>query len=77
MTATAIKFSSNSGMADTTLYVDNYKVYTDTDGTNELFSDDFEGYAVDTNLDSDLNEASSYNGNSFSVVVANDPLAQQ
>lgn len=77
VTATAIKFSSNSGTADTTLYIDNYKVYTDTAGTTELFSDDFEGYTLDTSLDSEINEASPYNGSTFSVVVANDPLAQE
>ncbi|CAH7359912.1 hypothetical protein L1D33_01715 [Vibrio chagasii] len=69
VTATAIKFSSNSGTADTTLYVDDYKVYSDTAGTTEIFSDDYENYSIGADL-----SASPYNSSTFSAVVAEDPL---
>ena len=77
VTSTTIKFSSNSGTADTTLSIDDYEVYTDTAGTVELFSDDFESYQIGTNLDSGENEASPFDKNSFSVVVGNDPLNEE
>ncbi|MFA0614054.1 hypothetical protein AB4582_07470 [Vibrio splendidus] len=69
VTATTIKFSSNSGTADTTLYVDDYKVYSDTTGTTEIFSDDYENYSIGADL-----SASPYNSSTFSAVVAEDPL---
>ncbi|MFA0504443.1 hypothetical protein AB4510_07425 [Vibrio sp. 10N.222.54.B12] len=69
VTATTIKFSSNSGTADTTLYVDDYKVYSDTAGTTEIFSDDYENYSIGADL-----SASPYNSSTFSAVVAEDPL---
>ncbi|MEZ8921303.1 hypothetical protein OAI_18020 [Vibrio cyclitrophicus FF160] len=69
VTATTIKFSSNGGTADTTLYVDDYKVYSDTAGTSEIFSDDYENYSIGANL-----SASPYNSSTFSAVVAEDPL---
>ncbi|MEZ8303406.1 hypothetical protein AB6C40_08085 [Vibrio splendidus] len=69
VTATAIKFSSNSGTADTTLFVDDYIVYSDTAGTTEIFSDDYENYSIGADL-----SASPYNSSTFSAVVAEDPL---
>ncbi|WP_299141010.1 hypothetical protein [uncultured Vibrio sp.] len=69
VTATTIKFSSNGGTADTTLYVDDYKVYSDTAGTTEIFSDDYENYSIGADL-----SASPYNSSTFSAVVAEDPL---
>ncbi|WP_215405344.1 hypothetical protein [Vibrio gigantis] len=69
VTATTIKFSSNSGTADTTLYVDDYKVYSDTAGTTEIFSDDYENYSIGADL-----STSPYNSSTFSAVVAEDPL---
>ncbi|WP_248386627.1 hypothetical protein [Vibrio sp. ED004] len=75
VTATAIKFSSNSGTADTTLYVDDCRVYSDTAGTTEIFSDDYknyenyENYSIGANL-----SASPYNSSTFFAVVAEDPL---
>ncbi|MEZ8483814.1 hypothetical protein [Vibrio splendidus] len=69
VTATTIKFSSNGGTADTTLYVDDYKVYSDTAGSTEIFSDDYENYSIGADL-----SASPYNSSTFSAVVAEDPL---
>ncbi|MEZ8380077.1 hypothetical protein AB6E06_12870 [Vibrio splendidus] len=69
VTATTIKFSSNGGTADTTLYVDDYKVYSDTAGSTEIFSDDYENYSIGADL-----SASPYNSSTFSSVVAEDPL---
>ncbi|MDH5894885.1 hypothetical protein [Vibrio splendidus] len=69
VTATTIKFSSNSGTADTTLFVDDYIVYSDTAGTTEIFSDDYESYSIGADL-----SASPYNSSTFSAVVAEDPL---
>ncbi|MGF1745394.1 hypothetical protein [Vibrio minamisatsumaniensis] len=69
VTATAIRFSSNSNTADTTLFVDDYQVYSDTAGTNVIFSDDYENYSLGTDL-----KNSPYNSNTFSAVVAEDPL---
>ncbi len=68
VTATAIKFSSNSGTAETTLYIDDYKVYSDTVGETEVFVDDYEGYSIGADLTS-----SPYNSSSFSAVVSADP----
>ncbi|PMO56413.1 hypothetical protein BCT06_03670 [Vibrio breoganii] len=72
VTATTIKFSSNAGTAATTLYVDDYAVYSDVAATTELFSDDYESYSVGA----DLNTSGSYNSSTFSAVVAEDPLNQ-
>ncbi|MCW1888949.1 hypothetical protein OK016_00890 [Vibrio chagasii] len=52
--------SHQNGTADTTLYVDDYKVYSDTAGTTEIFSDDYENYSIKQIY------ASPYNSSTFS-----------
>ena len=66
VTATTVKFSSNSGTAETTLYVDDFMVFADEDGfTAPLLNDDFESYLVGDSLD-----AAPYNSSTYSAVVA-------
>jgi hypothetical protein len=66
VTATTVKYSSNSGTAATTLYVDDYIVYADEEGfTAALLDDDFESYTIGDSLD-----ASPYNSSTYSAVVA-------
>ncbi|MEZ9835082.1 hypothetical protein AB4341_16275 [Vibrio breoganii] len=72
VTATTIKFSSNAGTATTTLYVDDYAVYSDVAAATEIFSDNYESYSVGA----DLKTSGSYNSSTFSAVVAEDPLNQ-
>lgn len=72
VTATTIKFSSNSGTAETTLYVDDYQVYSDIEGTVEVFNDDFESYDIGYELN-----VSPYNSSTFSAVVSTDPLSSE
>ena len=69
VTATTIKFSSNSGMAETTLYVDDYEVYSDEAGQEEVFIDDFDSRSI-----GDVLGGVDYNSSTFSVVVAADPM---
>lgn len=69
VTATTVKFSSNSDMANTTLFVDNYEVYSDDSGTIEVFNDDFDARTIGEDL-----STSPYNSSTFSAVVAQDPL---
>ncbi len=65
-TGIAIKLGDNSTAVDSTLLVDNLKVYSDVEGTQEVHSDDFEGHAV--GLDLGAGEGG-YNSNGFEAVV--------
>ncbi|MDO6422446.1 VCBS domain-containing protein [Saccharophagus degradans] len=61
------KFGDNdSTIADAAFHVDNVKVYSDTAGTVEVFSDDFESYSVDA----PLAVAPYHTGNTFEAFVA-------
>ena len=46
-----LKLANNSGTSDHTLYVDNFTVYSDTQGTTEIFFDDYEDATVGEVLD--------------------------
>ena len=71
LTHVAIRFGDNGGArADTgVVSVDNIAVYSDTAGTTEVFSDDFESYVEGDSLDTD-NAASPYNSSTSEAVVA-------
>ncbi|MCP8898077.1 VCBS domain-containing protein [Gilvimarinus xylanilyticus] len=65
------KFGDDSAVIPEAAYhVDNVKVYSDLEGTDLAFEDDFEGYAPGTKLDPDENADSIYHGNSAEVEVA-------
>ena len=67
VTATTVKFSSNTGTATTALAVDDFAVYADEEATSLIFEDDYERYELAADLTADTTE---YNSSSFSVVVA-------
>ena len=56
-------------MAETGVFsVDNFAIYSDTSGTTEVFSDDFEAYAEGDSLDTD-NAVSPYNSSTSEAIV--------
>ena len=63
------KLGDNGGVTDASFLVDDFKLYSDTAGSTEVFSDDFEGYATGDSLDTD-NSASPYNSSTAEAVVA-------
>ena len=65
VTHLSLKLSSNSGTANNAVQVDDLAIYSDEAGITKVFSDDFESYALDHDLD-----ASPYNSSTFSAVVA-------
>ena len=70
VTHVAFRFGDNSGVrADTgTFTIDDLVIYSDTDGTTEVFSDDFESYLDGDSLDTD-NPASVYNSSTSEATV--------
>lgn len=65
------RFSDNSRtVPDGNFYVDDFVLYSDAAGTTEVFSDDFEGYDVGTDLDEDQNASSPYLDDTVEAVVA-------
>jgi len=62
------KLGDNGGVTESVFLVDDFKLYSDMAGTTEVFSDDFEGYAVGDSLDTD-NSASPYNSSTAEAVV--------
>ncbi|MBT1450782.1 VCBS domain-containing protein [Glaciecola sp. XM2] len=70
LTHVAIRFGDNSGVREATgvVSVDNLAIYSDTAGTTEVFSDDFESYAENDSLDTD-NAVSPYNSSTSEAVV--------
>ena len=57
-----LKLASNSNVTDHTFYVDDLNVYSDTDATDLVFSEDFESIMVGTDLSAyDSNYSSSTN----------------
>ncbi|MGS2720995.1 VCBS domain-containing protein [Paraglaciecola aestuariivivens] len=70
VTHVAIRFGDNSGVREATgvVSVDNLAIYSDLAGTTEVFSDDFESYAVGDSLDTD-NPVSPYNSSTSEAVV--------
>ena len=71
LTHVSVRFGDNSGVrADTGIVsVDNFVIYSDTAGTTEVFSDDFESYLEGDSLDTD-NAASPYNSSTSEAIVA-------
>lgn len=65
----AIKIADNGGTSDLTspLYVDNLEIYSDTSGTTEVFSDDFESFTAGDAID-DSN--SDYSSSNFGVTAS-------
>lgn len=70
VTHIAFRFGDNSRvMAETGVFsVDNFAIYSDTAGTTEVFSDDFEAYAEGDSLDTD-NAVSPYNSSTSEAIV--------
>ena len=62
------RLGDNDATVATAFYLDDIKLYSDVAGTAEVFSDDFEGFAVDDSLDTD-NSASPYNSSTNEAVV--------
>ncbi|GAH34712.1 unnamed protein product, partial [marine sediment metagenome] len=64
------KYGSNSSINAGHFDVDDIVVYSSDSGSEVVaFSDDFQGYQTNTDLDPDQNEASVYVSNSFQVIV--------
>jgi len=65
------RIGDNDATVATAFYIDDIKLYSDLEGTTEVFSDDFEStsYAVGGSLDTD-NPASPYNSSTNEAVVA-------
>ena len=70
VTHVAFRFGDNSGVRDATgiFSVDEVAIYSDTAGTSEVFSDDFESYLEGDSLDTD-NAASPYHSNTSEATV--------
>jgi VCBS repeat-containing protein len=70
VTHVAVRFGDNDGVREATgvVSVDNLVIYSDTDGTTEVFSDDFEAYVEGDSLDTD-NAASPYNSATSEAIV--------
>lgn len=62
----ALKLSSSSGTSDYTLYIDDLTVYSDSDASTEIFSDNYDDIAAGTSLVG----YGDYSSSSFSVVVS-------
>lgn len=65
------RLGDNDATVATAFYIDDIKLYSDIEGTTEVFADDFEStrYAVGGSLDTD-NPASPYNSSTNEAVVA-------
>jgi VCBS repeat-containing protein len=70
LTHVAVRFGDNSGVREDTgvVSVDNIAIYSDTAGTVQVFSDDFESYAEGDSLDTD-NPVSPYNSSTSEAIV--------
>ena len=70
VTHVSIRFGDNSGVREATgkVSVDDFTIYSDTTGFNEVFSDDFESYVEGDSLDTD-NGASPYNSSTSEATV--------
>ena len=70
VTHVAVRFGDNGGVREETgkVTVDDLFIYSDTAGTTEVFSDDFESYADGDSLDTD-NAASPYNSSTSQATV--------
>ncbi len=72
VTHISFRFGSNSGvLTDTAVFrIDDLAIYSDTEGSSLVFSDDFEGYNEGDDLDPDNNPSSVYKNNTSEAVVA-------
>ena len=70
VTHISVRFGDNGGVREATgvVSVDNLAIYSDTTGTVEVFSDDFESYAEGDSLDTD-NPVSKYNSATSEAIV--------
>ena len=76
VTHVAFRFGDNSGVREATgiFSVDNFGIYSDTDGMQSVFSDDYESYLEGDSLDTD-NAASPYNSSTSEATVGKEPEA--
>jgi VCBS repeat-containing protein len=76
VTHVAFRFGDNSGVREATgiLSIDNFGIYSDADGMQSVFSDDFEAYLEGDSLDTD-NGASPYNSSTSEATVLKEPEA--
>jgi VCBS repeat-containing protein len=74
LTHVAFRLGDNGRvMADTGVFsVDNLGIYSDTDGMQQIFGDDFESYLAGDSLDTD-NAASPYNSSTSEATVGAEP----
>jgi hypothetical protein len=72
VTHISFRFGSNSGvLTDTAVFrIDDLVIYSDTEGSSLVFSDDFESYDEGVDLDPDNNPSSQYKNNTSEAVVA-------
>jgi hypothetical protein len=70
VTHVSFRFGDNSGVREATgiFSVDDLAIYSDTAGTAQVFSDDFESYLEGDSLDTD-NAASPYNSSTSEATV--------
>lgn len=70
VTHVAFRFGDNSGVREPTgkFTVDDFFIFSDTAGTTEVFSDDFESYLDGDSLDTD-NPASPYNSSTSEATI--------
>ncbi len=70
VTHISFRFGDNSGVREATgiFSIDNLVIYSDTSGSTEVFSDDFESYLEGDSLDTD-NAASPYNSSTSEATV--------
>ncbi len=65
------KYNSNSSTSELTYHVDDIVIYSSDSGSEvEVFSDDFQGYQVGTDLNPEVYTESAYHGNTSEVTVA-------
>jgi hypothetical protein len=76
VTHVSFRFGDNSGVREATgiFSVDNFGIYSDTDGMQSVFADDFESYLEGDSLDTD-NGASPYNSSTSEATVGKEPEA--
>ena len=76
VTHVSFRFGDNGGVREATgiFSVDNFGIYSDTDGMQSVFSDDFESYLEGDSLDTD-NGASPYNSSTSEATVGKEPEA--
>ena len=69
VTSIAFVLSSNAKVSDDKVLIDDFYLFSDISGTTEVFSDDFQDYAVDDSLDTDNTDSPYNSGTSEAIVI--------